>query len=58
MLQRQECLFNCDVSKLFNLKIKSSLVLEGSGVSGGGGALGANALPSKYHVPFSDETEI
>ena len=24
----------------------------------GGGALGANALPSKYHVPFSDETEI
>ena len=24
----------------------------------GGGALGANALPSKYHVPFFDETEI
>ena len=24
----------------------------------GGGALGANALPSKHHVPFSGETEI
>ena len=31
---------------------------RGWGWGGGGVALGANALPSKFHVPFSDETEI
>ena len=55
---KDRLLFNKMQSQISNpLSVLNCLYFDISGISGGG-ALGANALPSKYHVPFSDETEI
>ena len=55
---KDRLLFNKTQSQISNpLSVLNYLYCDISGVSGGG-ALGANTLPSKYHMPFSDETEI